>query len=174
MTIKKKNEATETGLPKSRLYAGGAIFIVGFLSPLLVPLVTASSLPVGWKTTISGLLLVGVPELAMLVAVAVMGKEGFDYLKKLLFGFFGKHFAPPETVSPTRYRIGLILFSIPLLYGWITPYLIGYLPIFDEYRIEFAIIGDLLLLCSLFVLGGEFWDKLRALFIYRAKVSLTK
>ena len=161
-----------TKLPKSRLYMGGAIFVAGFLCPLLVPLVTTSSLPVGWKTSISGLLLVGVPELAMIVAVAVMGKAGFNYLKKLLLGFLGKHFAPPETVSLIRYRIGLVLFTIPLLFGWLAPYISGYFPILDEYRFLFAIIGDLLLFCSLFVLGGEFWDKLRALFIHKAKISL--
>lgn len=163
---------SETNLPKGRLYAGGAIFVAGFLSPLLVPLVTASSLPVAWKTALSGLLLVGIPELAMLVAAAVMGKEGFNYLKQLIFGFLGKHFAPAETVSPTRYRIGLALFSIPLLFGWIAPYISGYFPVFDEHRLLLAITGDLLLLTSLFVLGGEFWDKLRALFIHQAKVDL--
>ena len=167
------NALTETGLSRGRLYTGGIIFVAGFLSPLLVPLVTASSLPVAWKTTLSGLLLVGVPELAMLVAAAVMGKEGFNYLKQKLFGFLGKHFAPPEAVSLFRYRVGLILFSIPLLFGWLTPYITGYLPVFEEHRLLFAIIGDLFLLTSLFVLGGEFWDKLRELFIHRAKVSLT-
>ncbi len=165
------SDSTETELSKSRLYTGGIIFVTGFLSPLLVPLVTASSLPVAWKTTLSGLLLVGVPELAMLVAAAVMGKAGFDYLKQHIFGFLGKYFAPPETVSLTRYRIGLVLFSIPLLFGWLAPYISGYIPIFDEHRLLFAIIGDLFLLCSLFVLGGEFWDKLRALFIHKAKAS---
>ena len=168
-----KNVATETSISKGRLYAGGVIFIAGFLSPLLVPLITMLPLSDGWKAAISGLLLVGVPELAMLIAAAVMGKDGFNYLKQLIFGFLGKHFAPPETVSLVRYRIGLILFSIPLLFGWVVPYLAGHYPVFDEYRMIFAIIGDLLLVSSLFVLGGEFWDKLRALFIHRAKVSLS-
>lgn len=165
------NALTETGLSRGRLYTGGTIFVVGFLSPLLVTLVTASSLPVAWKTTLSGLLLVGVPELTMLIAAAVMGKDGFNYLKQLIFGFLGKHFAPPETVSLARYRIGLVLFSIPLLFGWLAPYISGYIPIFDEHRLMFAFIGDLLLLTSLLVLGGEFWDKLRALFIHKAKVG---
>jgi hypothetical protein len=167
------SDLTDTSLSKGRLYAGGAIFVTGFLSPLLVPLVTASSLPVGWKTALSGLLLVGVPELAMLVAAAVMGKAGFNYLKQWLFGFLGKHFAPPETVSPIRYRIGLVLFSIPLLFGWIAPYVSGHFSLLEEHRLLFAIMGDLLLLSSLVVLGGEFWDKLRSLFIRRAKVSLS-
>ena len=167
------NSLTGTGLTRGRLYTGGTIFVVGFLSPLLVPLVTSLPLPVEWKTAISGLLLIGIPELAMLVAAAVMGKEGFNYLKQLLFRFLGEHFAPPESVSLFRYRVGLVLFSIPLLFGWLLPYISGYLPILDEHRLVFAIIGDLLLVTSLFVLGGEFWDKLRSLFIHRAKVSFT-
>ena len=172
MTTITNSSLTNISLSKGRLYAGGAIFVAGFLSPLLVPLVTASSLPVGWKTAISGLLLVGVPELAMLVAAAVMGKAGFSYLKQLLSGFLKKQFIPPETVSPIRYRIGLVLFSIPLLLGWVAPYISGYFPVFEEHRLLLAIIGDLFLLSSLIVLGGEFWDKLRALIIHRAKVSL--
>jgi hypothetical protein len=167
----KNSEVRELNLSKGRLYAGGTIFVIGFLSPLLVPLVTTSPLPSGWKTAISGLLLVGVPELAMLIAAAVMGKDGFAYLKRVLVGFLGKHFSPPETVSPMRYRIGLILFSVPLLFGWVVPYISGYFPILDEHHLMFAILGDLILLCSLFVLGGEFWDKLRALFIQKAKAS---
>lgn len=165
------SDSTESELSKSRLYTGGIIFVAGFLSPLLVPLVTMLPLSEVWKTALSGFLLVGVPELAMLVAAAVMGKAGFDYLKQHIFSFLGKHFAPPETVSRIRYRIGLILFTIPLLLGWVAPYISGYFPIVEEHRFQFAIIGDLVLLTSLFVLGGEFWDKLRALFIHKAKVG---
>ena len=32
--------------------------------------------------------------------------------------------------------------------------------------------GDLLLLVSLFVLGGDFWDKLRSLFIHSARAQI--
>ena len=41
-------------------------------------------------------------------------------------------------------------------------------------EITYAIVGDLLLLVSLFVLGGDFWDKLRALFIGGAKAVFPK
>ena len=37
-----------------------------------------------------------------------------------------------------------------------------------------ALGGDLLLLASLFVLGGDFWDKIRSLFIYDAKADFSK
>ena len=34
------------------------------------------------------------------------------------------------------------------------------------------VIGDLMFLASFFVLGGEFWDKVRALFLHEAKAQL--
>ncbi len=39
--------------------------------------------------------------------------------------------------------------------------------------LPFAVGGDLLLLSSLFVLGGNFWDKVRALFLYDAEAHFS-
>jgi hypothetical protein len=66
---------------------------------------------------------------------------------------------------------GLAMFVLPLVFGWITPYVVHVLPGYLEHRIAYGVPGDLLLLASRFVLGGEFWDKLRALFIHEAKVA---
>ena len=141
--------------------------MVGFLCPLLVPLLVSSGLPAVWKTTLSGLFLFGIPELFTLVAVAVMGKAGFDFFKARFFGFLKRH-GPPESVSPIRYRIGLVLFLLPLLLGWITPYVSHLIPDYEANRVVVGITGDIMLLVSLFVLGGEFWDKVRSLFIQGA------
>ena len=153
--------------PQGRLTLGGVIFVVGLLCPLSIPWVVGSGLPAGWKAILSGLLLLGIPELLMLVAAAVLGKAGFHFLKGLLFGFFKRH-AIPQEVSPTRYRIGLVMFLVPMLWGWLTPYVSQEIPGYEGHRLEVGLLGDLLLLSSLFVLGGEFWEKLRALFIHRA------
>ena len=48
---------------KARFRLGATIFIVGFLSPALIPLVTATDLPIKLKATISGALALGIPEL---------------------------------------------------------------------------------------------------------------
>ena len=50
------------------------------------------------------------------------------------------------------------------------PYLGDMVPLLRRYSVSAAIVGDIILLFSLFVLGGNFWDKLRALFIGDAKV----
>jgi hypothetical protein len=52
------------------------------------------------------------------------------------------------------------------LCGW---YLI---PGYSEARITMNLMADFLFLVTLFVLGGDFWDKLRALFLYDAKAHL--
>ncbi|UCH84323.1 MAG: hypothetical protein JSW50_01140 [Candidatus Latescibacterota bacterium] len=158
---------------KRRLVIGGLIFAAGQLVPLCVPFVARSALGSFWKTVISAVLLIS-PELFVLLAAAFLGKPGFNYLvnlfKRTLGRFFEKH-GPPERVSPTRYRIGLVMFVIPIVFGWLAPYLSHEIPGYDSHRLLYSIPGDLLLIASLFVLGGEFWDKLRALFIHGARAQ---
>jgi hypothetical protein len=156
-----------------RFRLGLVIFVVGFASPLLIPLVTASGLPSQWKAIVSGALAVGIPEVFSIIAVAIMGKSGFDYLKERFFALLKKH-GPPERVSRMRYRIGLVMFTLPLLLGWTGPYFLHLIPGYGAHRLLVGIIGDLLLVSSLFVLGGEFWDKVRALFIRDARVVLAE
>jgi len=160
--------------PRGRLVAGATVFVLGFLSPLLVPFVARSDLSAGWKTTLTGLLIAGIPELGMLIAVAIMGKPGFNYLtggiKKRLGAFMAKH-GPAQTVSARRYKIGLIMFLIPILFGWAAPYAVHHIPGYESNQLLYAFVGDVLLVSSLFVLGGEFWDKLRSLFVHGARVE---
>jgi len=154
--------------PKGPLIVGGTLFLLGWLCPLLVPVVAASNLPIAWKAAASGVLLIGLPELFTLAAIAVLGRSGYQYLKGRLLTALKRH-GPPVTVGPTRYRIGLVLFVLPLLLGFLEPYLGHLVPGLAENRVAFCVACDLLFLSSLFVLGGEFWEKLRALFVHGAK-----
>jgi len=154
-----------------RFRTGVIVFVASWCSPLLIPLVMASDLPTRWKTIVSGALAVGIPEIGTILAIAIMGKLGFDTMKDRIFGFL-KKYGPSDRVSLARYRIGLVMFGIPLLFGWLSPYLQNLVPQYDENRILLSVIGDLLLIGSLFVLGGDFWDKVRALFVHDAIVVL--
>ncbi len=155
-----------------RFRLGLTILIVGWLSPLLIPVVTRTSLATEWKTIISGLLAVGIPEVFSIVAIAIMGKEGFDLIKNRIFNFFKKH-GPPDRVSPARYHIGLVMFLIPVLFGWLAPYGAHLIPGYETHRFVVSLIGDAMFVASLFVLGGDFWDKVKALFIQRAKAHIS-
>ena len=154
-----------------RFRMGIIVFAVGFLSPLLIPVVAGMNLPLAWKATLSGLLSVGVPEVFAIAAIALMGKKGFRYLKSRIFDFLKKR-APSDRVSRTRYRFGLVMFVVPLLFGWLGPYVPNIIPGYALQRLWVNLCGDLIFVSSLFVLGGDFWDKIRALFIHEATAHL--
>ena len=161
---------------KGRLVTGGTVFVLGQFVPLLVPVVTGSELSTVWKTIVSAFLFV-CPELFLLLAIAILGKAGYEFLKSMVMRavgrFFKKH-GPSDEVSLMRYRIGLMMFILPFIMGWLTPYVYGYVPDYASYRLWYGLPGDLLLIISLFVLGGDFWDKLRSLFIHGAKAKFSQ
>jgi hypothetical protein len=146
--------------------------VVGWLSPLCIPLITATELPTRWKTIISGALAVGIPEVFTVAAIAIMGKSGYNLIKERIFSFLKKH-GPPDRVSLTRYRIGLVMFLLPLIFGWLGPYGANMIPGYETHRFVVSLIGDVMFVASLFVLGGDFWDKIRALFSHSARVQFS-
>ena len=160
-----ENSEQHKNISKARLIIGGVVFVIGFMAPLFIPLVTGSELSTGWKTTLSGLLMAGVPELFMVITVGILGKDGYQYLKGKVFAFLKKH-GPPQQVSRLRYKIGLVLFSIPLLLALLFPYASHHFTVLEEIESIVNIGGDVMFFTSFFVLGGEFWDKIRALYTY--------
>lgn len=145
---------------------GSIVFVMGFLSPLLLPLVLMLPLPAAWKTVLVAGLTFGIPEIAAFVAVVIMGREGFQELKRRLWALVKKA-APPDQVSLVRYRIGLVMFTLPLLFAWLGPYAEHWMPGREVHSLYLIVCGDILFMCSLLVLGGQFWEKCRALFIWK-------
>ena len=164
--------ASKTRQPRGglRFRLGLTILIVGWLSPLLIPIVTRTSLATEWKTIVSGLLAIGIPEVFTVAAIAIMGKSGYNLIKERIFSFLKKH-GPPDRVSLTRYRIGLVMFVLPLVLGWLGPYGAHKIPGYETHRLVVSVIGDLMFIASFFVLGGDFWDKIRSLFTRSAKAQ---
>lgn len=157
-------------MSNSKITAGFIIMAIGFLSPLLIPLVLGSEWSLAVKTTISGLLAFGIPELLMLLAVAVMGKDGYTYLKGKALKYL-KRFAPPDTVSKRRYHIGLFLFCLPLVAGIVLPYVSFYTSFLKVIPLWMHAALDMTLVIGFFVLGGDFWDKFSGLFNYNVRVE---
>lgn len=155
---------------KRRLILGVVVWAAGWILGLvLIPVVNASSLDTAFKVTLNAILLLGFPKLFLILAVAIMGKPGFTYLKSLVALRF-RRFAPPATVGPGRYRAGLILLIAMVVLSSIGDYVaVDLIPMRHAHPRLVALTGDLLILVSLFLLGGDFWDKLRALFVREAK-----
>jgi hypothetical protein len=118
------------------------------------------------------LLAVGIPEVFTVAAIAIMGKSGYNLIKERIFSFLKRH-APPDRVSLTRYRIGLVMFVLPVVFGWLGPYGAHLIPGYETQRFVVNLMGDVMFVASLFVLGGDFWDKIRALFVYDARVRIS-
>ena len=73
-------------------------------------------------------------------------------------------------VGVTRYRIGLVLVMIAVLVSWLEPLVSPHLPQMAARRVLIGALADGMVLVGLFVLGGEFWDKVRALFVHDSRV----
>ena len=154
----------------TRLKLGVALLILGLVMPAGTLLVAASDWPVAVKTVVSGILLFGF-EIVLIPAVALMGKDNFERIwagaMRLL-----KTLKPAGNVGRTRYQWGLYMLVGPTLYAWIASYAPSWLPEDYVLRVWVNVGLDLITLASLFVLGGDFWDKVRALFIHDARVVL--
>ncbi len=73
-----------------RFVLGTGVFVFGMLCPLFIPLVATSALSTEWKTALSGVLLLGAPEVLILVAVAILGKPGYEAMKRRLLSVLGR------------------------------------------------------------------------------------
>ena len=151
-----------------RFVLGAGVFVFGMLCPLMVPLVATSELSTEWKTALSGVLLLGAPEVFMLIAVAILGKPGFEAMKRKLLQLIPR-LSPTTRVGPVRHRIGVVMFALPPLIGWLEPYVAVWIAVPADLRLPVAIVADVVFVASFFVLGGDFWHKLSGLFVRSPK-----
>lgn len=146
-----------------RFKCGIGIFIFALILWCLIPL--AASLDVAGSRIAALTATVFIANKVLLIScIAVMGKDGFQQLKTIVFGH-AKWLAPAQKVGPVRHIIGLVMFVLPLLTATLEPYIDYIIPGFRPKLWQLQVLGDLMLIASFFVLGGDFWDKLRGLFV---------
>ena len=164
--------ATSTSA-KWRFKAGIAILCLMLTLWLLVPLAAAADVPRSTIAAITGALFI-INKVLLLLVIAVMGKAGFQELKQHVFSYVsGLVPSAEQEVSVTRHRIGLVMFCLPLVCSFLEPYVDTLAPGLRPNSWALQLLGDALLVGSFFVLGGNFWEKLRALFIRTARVVAT-
>ncbi|MDQ5986381.1 MAG: hypothetical protein CSYNP_02104 [Syntrophus sp. SKADARSKE-3] len=152
---------------KTRLHIGIILLIIGCILPAGSVAVMQTSLPAPLKGLLGGIFFFGF-EILAIPAVAIMGKENYNKIITKLLGWL-KRFKPAGNVGKVRHRVGVILFILPVIPTYIMGYMPSWLPDNSHLRLYINIASDLMFLISLFVLGGDFWDKLRALFILDAR-----
>ena len=155
-----------------RFKLGIFIFIFAFALWLLVPLAASMNVPGPRIAAMTGAIFVA-NKVLLLACIAVMGKAGFQQLKGMIFGY-AKGLAPIGPIGPIRHTIGLVMFCLPLITAMLEPYVDQFMPGSRPNLWQLQALGDLMLIASFFVLGGDFWAKIRALFVRTAKVVDTR
>lgn len=146
-----------------RFKCGIGLFALAFASWLIIPIAATLGAPGSRIAALTGVIFVA-NKILLLTCIAVMGKDGFQRLKAIIFGQT-KRFAPAKKVGPIRHVIGLIMFGLPFVTAMLEPYMDVLWPGFRPNLWQLQLLGDVMLMASFFVLGGDFWSKLRALFV---------
>ena len=149
------------GRPWRRWLGLGALLVAIVLPVSAIFLALAGMAPT--RSPLAAFLLVGgLPEIMCLAAIAVLGGDNFRTATRPL----------PRLAAPAsrlRYYAGLmgcLLNGLPLfLYAYV-PWLMP--EGMNKYYILAA--ADLVFISSVFLAGGEFWEKFRRLFIWDGRV----
>ena len=95
-----------------RTRTGLTLLLVSIGWPVLVPVLPLLGVSARGIAAFSGVMVIAA-ELMLVAGAAVAGKEGFALIKAKVFGWL-RSYGPPRTVSRRRYRIGLVMFALPL------------------------------------------------------------
>lgn len=150
-----------------KFYTGVALFVyscatfgLAALVPFLFPAAIAATLAVA--VVVSG-------EIGFWVSAALLGKPFVEALKAKIKALCARrHEVPaPQPISRTRHSFGLVLFTL----SFVTYYVALTIPFLGFPQnssltaiIVVAVTGELFFAASLFVLGGEFWGRIKALY----------
>jgi hypothetical protein len=151
-----------------RFKFGIAVFVGAFALWLLVPIAALMQATAGTIAALTSTVFIG-NKVFLLLVVAIMGKPGFQQLKRHVFGYAAA-LGSSEPVSPLRHRIGLVMFFTPLISSLVEPYVDAIAPDLRPDSWVLQLSGDLMLIVSFFVLGRNFWDKATGLFVRTSRV----
>lgn len=161
----------ETGLETEattwRFKLGIALVCLAIAMWLCVPLAAWAGVPSTRIAAITGIIFI-VNKVLLLLVIAVMGKSGFQQLKSKIFGVF--RLSTDTEIRPFRYNLGLIKFCLPLISASLEPYIDAMAPGLRPNLWQLQLFGDLMFIASFFILGGNFWEKIRSLFIRNSRV----
>ena len=148
-----------------KYYLGMALFLYSFLPMSIVAILPFMGMTLAQAGAFAVVFLAS-GEIAFLCAAALLGKEFLAALKKKVMALF-KRTHKPRPVSRNWHRFGVTLLAASTL-----PYyaVMIYLLFFShkEAEINFLawtlVAGEVVFIVGLFILGGEFWERLKYLF----------
>lgn len=154
---------------------GLALVIYSIVPLCTVELVALLPLPTSWRVTFGAIYLAS-GEIAFLVAVALLGKPFIAAIKAKITRFLSFRPQPsgPRPIGRLRHACGVTLFCLSIVPYYLT---LGAL-LFTHPKepdltllLVLLLVGEALFFVSLFVLGEEFWARLKRLFEWPGKGS---
>lgn len=151
-----------------KLYIGITFFAIGLLLPLLALVVPFLGIPTLAETLLSAILIVGGPEVFLILGVVFAGKPTMTYIKKR---FKSAIFDSPVSAMRHYLGIGCLVFSV--LSSWIMMYIFVLTNWELSPEVTLILFGsiDLLFVVSFFIMGGPFLQKLMDLFTRESPAS---
>ena len=165
----RKHPITAPENPGIRFYIGLIVFLASFFmlpTGLIIKGLVVSHF---WKAVIVTCFWLSAP-LMKFSSIAILGKDSYLWIKYQFHHVYRK-ITRSQEVSRTRYNIGLVMFVFPFIPNYIISFTPHLVPTSMTTHYVVVITADLIFLLSLFVLGGDFWDKLRALFVYSSRAQ---
>lgn len=153
--------------PTTLRFKLGIFFIMlSCILPLLGLVVPFVGLPVYPTTFLVAFLLVGGPEICLIIGAALSGKRAVHLITEKVKRCFRR--GPPMPTSKIRYTVGLVLLVLGNLILLIRDYAA---PLFGVEVSNMTLLGvnlvaDVIIIVSFFVLGQQFWEKLKRLFTW--------
>ncbi len=155
-----------------KFYLGMALFGYSFLPVSVVAVLPFLGLTLGQAGAFAVVFLAS-GEMAFWCAAALLGKEFLNALKTRMKSWFRRpHEAKP--VSLNRHRLGITLLVISFLPYYV---MLIYLLFFSHKESEINFLawtlvgGEAAFMTALFILGGEFWEKLKQLFVWPGEAT---
>lgn len=151
-----------------RFYAGITAMVLAVIMPLGAVIVPVLGLPTAQSALLAGVLVAGGPEVLCILAIALLGQDTFRYFVHKAKAAFRRAILD-RPASKLRYYAGLTI----ILLSWLPAYIYAYFPAAmpgGNARIYVLAGIDLAFVVSVFVMGGEFWEKVRRIFIYEGKI----
>jgi hypothetical protein len=149
-----------------KYYLGLSLFIYSCFPYLIALVLPFLGLSAAVATSIAaGIVISG--EIAFFASVALLGKPFMEAIKAKARQWLKRPVAPPKPVNRPRHIAGVALFFISLLPYFVAEalLLLGYTsPRHVQWIIGLLLAGDAMFVASLFVLGGDFWERLKKLF----------
>src|SRR5262245_5612250 len=123
--MSERDKATDTSTPPTlkrdwRFYAGMTALVLAVILPLGAFIVPMLGLPLAQSALLVGVLVAGGPEVLCVAAIALLGKETFQYLAhhaKLAF----RRAVVERPASKARYYVGLAIILLSWLPAYICP-----------------------------------------------------